>query len=150
MDEPGATPATPEPATPEPATTGPGASRLLLPSFGRGWPWLLYIGLALPAVIWAVAFFTKSPTFALLFHNYGLYVVSPAPVGSDGTLYFLSLTGVPGLLIQVYAFVRALLRRDRLDAVLCAAFAAGLFLFFFFGLNYEIIRGLEFSANPTL
>jgi len=134
-------------ANPNPnPVSAPGAHALLLPSFGRGWPWLVYIGFALPVLLWALAFFTKSPVFANLFHNYGLYVASPAPVGSDGTLYFLSLSGVPGLLIQVYAFVRALLRKDRLDAVLCAVLAALLFLFFFFGLNYEVVRVLDFGG----
>ena len=127
-------------------TPAPGSHKALLPSFGRGWPWLVYIGVALPALIWAVAYFTKSPVFANLFHNYGLYVASSAPVGSDGTLYFKSLSGVPGLLIQVYAVVRAVLRKDRLDALLCAALAVLLFLFFFFGLNYEIVRVLDFGG----
>ncbi len=124
----------------------PGTSRFLLPTFGRGWPWLLYIDLALPALIWAVAYFARSPVFALLFHNYGLYVASPAPIGSDGTLYFLSLSGLPGLLVQVYAFVRALLRKDRLDAALCLVVAVVLFVFFFFGLNYEIVKILDFGG----
>ena len=136
----------PVPAPGNAPTPVPGAHGFLMPSFGRGWRWLLYVDLVLPAVIWAVAYFARSPTFALLFHNYGLYVASPAPVGSDGTLYFLSLSGVPGLLIQAYAFVRALLRKDRLDAVLCLVIAVLLFLFFFFGLNYEIVKVLDFGG----
>jgi hypothetical protein len=138
-----------DPKIPDP-TPPRKAAALLLPTFGRGWRWLVYLDLVLPAVLWLLAFLLHSVFLARLFHTYGLYVMSPAPIGSDGTLYFLSLSGVPGLLLHLYAVVRALLRRDRLDAVLCLGIAVLVFLFFFFGLNYEIVRSLDFNLTPTL
>ncbi len=121
-----------------------------LPGFGRGWLWLVYLDVLLPALLWAAAYFLGSSALARLFHNYGLYVMSTAPVGADGTLFFLSLSGVTGLLLHVYAVFRGSVRRDRLDAALCLVFAVAMFVVFFLGLNYDAIRILEFTGLPTL
>lgn len=126
-------------------------AKALLPGFGRGWIWLVYIDLALPAVLYALAFLLRNPGLSNFFHIYGLYIVSPAPVGlQDGMLdlFFRTGTGIPGLLIQIYAAARAALRRDRADLVLCLLIALALFAFFFFELNYDILRPLDFSGLP--
>jgi hypothetical protein len=135
-----------------PPTNTPAKKRggFWLPGFGRGWLWLVYLDLLLPGLLWSAAYFLSSPALARLFHNYGLYVMSTAPVGADGTLFFLSLSGVTGLLIHVYAAARGILRRDRLDAALCLVFAVAMFVVFFLGLNYDAIRILEFTGLPSL
>ena len=107
----------------------------LLPTFGRGWLWLVYLDLVLPALLWVLANLLQSRTLALLFHNYGLYIISTAPVDHTGALFFLTLTGVPGLLLHGYAVARGLIRRDRLDAALCLLLGLLVFLVFFFDLN---------------
>jgi hypothetical protein len=116
----------------------------LLPTFRRGWPWLLYLDIALPLVLWLLAYLLGVPLFSRLFHYLGLYVNSTAPIDVDGSALYLSLTGIPGLLLHLYAIVRGLLRRDRIDALLCFVMAILMFVYFFFGWNYVVIRPLEF------
>ncbi len=106
------------------------------------WQWILYLFAAIPAFLFALAYFTGSGFFSRMFHTYSLYIANPVP-------NFQSYTGVAGFVITMYFLfmsVRMSVRnKNWLDLVLTIFFIAVNISFFKWGLNYTLLSYLTVS-----
>lgn len=106
--------------------------------FDRGWKLLVYLDLVLPAILYLLALVTKVPQLSLLFHSYETFIIDPIPD-------FKALTGILGLLIHIGVIGYSIVKRNHRDMVLCIIIFLLVVAFFWFDLNYVIIRPLEFA-----
>lgn len=110
--------------------------------FDRGWKILIYFDLLLPLMLFLLAWLMPiqgmKGLFAVLFHSYGLYVMSPIP-------HFAALTGIIGLLYHAGILGYTLKKRRLLDLLICALITLAVVLYFMFEINYQVIKPLSFS-----
>ena len=106
--------------------------------FDRGWKLLVYLDLVPPAILYLLALVTKVPQLSLLFHSYETFIIDPIPD-------FKALTGILGLLIHIGVIGYSIVKRNHRDMVLCIIIFLLVVAFFWFDLNYVIIRPLEFA-----
>ncbi|MEG1687085.1 MAG: hypothetical protein RR022_00930 [Angelakisella sp.] len=98
----------------------------------KSWLYLLYIYLVLPALLLLLAYLSQKKTFALLFHNYGLFVANPIPGGS--------LSGWVGLILGIFFTANALRKKDWKDSALCLVLLAADAAYFLLGVNYMLLQ----------
>lgn len=103
-----------------------------LPGFNT----LLYINVALPALLYLLALVAGS-SMAKFFHTYALYILSTIP-------NFRTFTGCVGALISLYFVLSALFRKRYADAICCFLLTLFVTVFFLTGLNYQILKPLSF------
>ncbi len=122
-------------------------TRLWRARLDQGWQWLIYLDFILPALLFLLAWLPLSMRtfFAQLYHQYNLFVLKPIP-----NLH--SFTGIVGLILHLVLIVRALIRRQWIDLVLCLLFFLIVMLFFVVridgvALNYWLIRFLDFGVS---
>lgn len=106
--------------------------------FDKGWKFLIYFDIVLPAILFIIAFFSGIPFFAKLFHSYELFIVNPIP-------NLTSYIGIIGLIYHLMVIVYALIKRDLYDTILCIIITLATVAFFWFEINYIIIKPLNFS-----
>lgn len=110
--------------------------------FNRGWKLLIYFDLAIPVILYLFALLFPilriSSIFALLFHSYNLYIVKTIPD-------FVSFTGIVGLLYHLGIMGYALYKRNLKDFILCLLISILVTLIFLTGINYAIIKPLNFG-----
>ncbi len=126
-----------------------GWARLWRSSPASSWVWLLYLDVFLPGLLFFLAWlpWPFRTALARLFHLYALYILKPIPSWSSGT-------GLPGLALHIFWLVRALVRKNWLDALLCLllTLAAGAFFWLEIDgvpLNYAVIRPLDFGLSVS-
>ena len=103
----------------------------------KGWKILVYFDFVLPAVLYLLALISGSPVLAKLFHSYETFVISPVP--DPG-----ALTGIIGLVFHAGIIVYTILKKNIGDLMLCIIITALVVMFFLFGINYAILRPLQF------
>ncbi len=107
--------------------------------FDKGWKLLIYFDVFIPALLFIIAFLTDIPSLAKLFHSYELFIVNPIPnptayIGLIGFIYHLG--------IIIYSFIK----RNFQDMLLCIIISLLITAFFWFEINYLIIKPLNFSS----
>ena len=107
--------------------------------FDKGWKFLLYFDIILPALLFLLAWLVKAPRLAMLFHSYEIFVINPIP-------NFLTLTGIVGLLFHGGVLAYTLFKRDYKDFGICLALSLMVAAFFLLEINYLILKPLEFAA----
>lgn len=107
--------------------------------FDKGWKYLLYFDILLPALLFLLAWLIKTPRLSMLFHSYEIFVVNPIP-------NFQALTGIVGLLFHVGIIGYTLKKRDFKDMIWCLIITLVMAGFFFFEINYLILKPLEFAT----
>lgn len=107
--------------------------------FDKGWKILIYFDSVLPAVLFVLAFFTSLPYLSKIFHSYEIFIVNPIPD-------FKSFIGITGLIYHVGIMIYTIIKRDFADMLLCVIITLAISVYFWFGINYIIIRPLNFSS----
>jgi hypothetical protein len=110
-------------------------------NMNRSWKWLLYIDIVLPLLLFLVALLPIagiSSSFSRLFLTYNLYILNTIP-------NLTTFTGILGLAAHVLLIGWAGLGRRWIDMVICIALAAAVTLYFYFGLNYQLVGLLNFG-----
>ncbi|MDD2956352.1 MAG: hypothetical protein PHD67_08565 [Oscillospiraceae bacterium] len=101
----------------------------------KSWHWMLYIDLILPGILFLLAFLIGDSSaghfLSQLFHSYNLYVLCPIP-------NFLHWIGIIGLLIPAILLVRAALKKDWADLLVCVGMEGLVLLYFWREWNYEL------------
>lgn len=105
--------------------------------FDKGWKYLVYFDIVLPGIVFLLALLTKSPFLSKLFHSYETFVVSPIP-------NFVTLTGIIGLVYHLGIIIYTIIKKNYRDLMICLGITILVALFFFFELNYQIIKPLVF------
>ncbi|MCX7773412.1 MAG: hypothetical protein N2376_09915 [Clostridia bacterium] len=107
--------------------------------FDKGWKLLVYCDLLLPAALFLLAWLSKLPPLSKLFHAYMIYVISPIPnIGA--------LAGLIGIVLHFGCIGYALSKKDVKDLAACLVISLVIVLFFIFGINYAMIKPLEFAS----
>lgn len=106
--------------------------------FDKCWKYLIYFDFILPLLLFVLAWLLKIPQLSKLFHSYLIYIINPIPHPG-------SLTGIIGLVMHIGVIGYLLFKKKYRDAALCSIIALLAAVFFFFELNYIIIKPLEFS-----
>ncbi|NLM74835.1 MAG: hypothetical protein GX187_01930 [Clostridiaceae bacterium] len=104
----------------------------------RGWKVLVYFDFILPAFLFLIAWITASPMLARLFHSYEIFVISPVPD-------FNAFTGIIGFVFHAGTIIYTITKRNIKDLILCIIITIAIFLFFYFEINYTILKPLQFS-----
>lgn len=107
--------------------------------FNKGWKLLIYFDIILPAILFSTAFITGIPFFAGLFHSYEIFIVSPI-------INFPSYIGIIGFLYHIGIIVYTIIKRDYFDTLLCLIIGFAITAFFWFEINYLIIKPLNFMS----
>ncbi len=107
--------------------------------FDKGWKLLIYFDVLLPAVLFLLAWVTKIPQLSMLFHSYETFIVSPIP-------NFQAFTGILGLLFHVGIIGYTLYKKNYKDLAICLLITLIVAAFFFFEINYLIIKPLVFAG----
>lgn len=102
----------------------------------KSWQYLTYLYLVLPGLLFLLGWITQSSVFGSIFHNYGLFAVSPIP-------NFSSFTGIIGLGIAIWFLVAALRRRDWVDLAVSSVLVALNAGYFLLGVNYMLLKMLN-------
>ncbi|NMA67749.1 MAG: hypothetical protein GX957_16210 [Clostridiaceae bacterium] len=103
----------------------------------KSWKVLIYFDFILPAILFFIAWITGSSMLSKLFHSYETFVISPIP-------NFTAYTGIIGLIFHLGIIIYALLKEKIKDVILCILITLLVVLFFYFELNYAILRPLQF------
>lgn len=107
----------------------------------RSWQWLLYLDVILPGILFLLALLlpmeSLAASLARLFHSYSVYVSNPIP-------NLANFMGIVGLAVHLGALIMALRRKDKLDLLLSALLTLAVSLYFYLGLNYQLVRYLSF------
>jgi len=103
------------------------------------WKILIYFDIVLPAVLFALAFLSGIPYLSKIFHSYEIFISSPIPD-------FASLTGIIGLIYHLGMIIYTIIKRNFSDMLLCMIITLAIAAYFWFGINYTIIRPLNFSS----
>lgn len=110
--------------------------------FNRGWKVLIYFDLAIPIILYLLALLFPilriRSFFALLFHSYNLYILKTIPD-------IVSFTGIVGFLYHLGIIGYTLKKRYIKDFILCLLISIVITLIFLTGINYEIIKPLNFA-----
>lgn len=106
--------------------------------FNKSWKLLVYFDVLLPAILYLLAMLAKIPQISILFHSYLIFIINPIPD-------FQALTGILGLLFHVGIIGYTLIKRDYKDMAICIGIALFVTAFFWFELNYAIIKPLVFA-----
>lgn len=106
--------------------------------FDKGWKILVYFDFILPAVLYLLAWIIKIPQLSMLFHSYETFIISPIP-------NFQALTGILGLLMHGGILGFALYKKNYKDLALCLFITLLIAAFFFFEINYVLIKPLVFA-----
>lgn len=108
----------------------------------KAWQWLLYLYVALPVLLFILAYLTRELnmgiTFARLYHSYCMYIVNPVPD-------MPSLTGVFGAALALAAAFWPLYRRDFRDFGISMVLIAANAVYYYYAVNYLTIRYLTFG-----
>lgn len=107
--------------------------------FNKGWKLLIYFDIILPALLFTAAFFSGLPFLAKIFHSYELFIVNPIPD-------FTSFIGIIGLLYHLGIIIYTLRKRDLKDIIFSTFLTLAILVFFWFEINYFIIKPLNFSS----
>lgn len=107
--------------------------------FDKGWKFLIYFDIILPAILFVVAFLTGIPSLSKLFHSYELFIVSPIPS-------LTSLIGIIGLIYHLGIITYTVLKRNFIDMLICIIITLATTAFFLFEINYLIIKPLNFAT----
>lgn len=112
----------------------------------KSWQYLLYITVALPGVLFLLAFLLKGSGMGVMlgrmFHTYNLYVSSPLP-----NLSPFNGTGVLGLALLAGLAVWAVRRKDWADLGVTLALGAVNAVYFGMEWNYLLLRFLNLSGG---
>jgi len=107
----------------------------------RSWQWLLYLDLILPGILFSLAYFLPQAELAVLFarlyHSYSMYVSNPIP-------NLTTFMGLVGLAIHLWALGYAFKGKNRIDLFLSVIITLAITLYYYFGINYELVRLLNF------
>jgi len=107
--------------------------------FDKGWKILIYFDIVLPAILFILAFITDLPFLSKIFHSYEIFISNPIPD-------FKSIIGIIGLIYHLGIIIYAVTKRDFTDLLLSAIISLAVAAYFWFGINYVIIRPLNFSS----
>ncbi len=115
--------------------------RLFDKQLKKSWPWLLYLDLILPGVLYLLTWLLPGETIAVLFarlyHSYTMYVSNPVPQAA-------TLMGIVGLIVHALALGNALKRKDRIDFLITLVITVIVAVYYYSGYNYQLIRSLNF------
>lgn len=113
----------------------------------KSWQWLLYMYLVLPGLMFVIAYIGGDSAigtyFSKIFHSYNLYAINPIP-------HITSLTGIIGLIIPLYLMWKAFRRKDYKDLIITAILFVGIAVFFYFEVNYVLLKLLKFGGEVAL
>lgn len=104
----------------------------------KGWKYLLYFDLILPALLFLLAWLIQSPKMSMLFHAYEIFLVNPIPD-------LKALTGIIGLLYHGGVLGYTLYKHNYKDFALCLSITLAVVVFFLFEINYRIPIPLDFA-----
>ncbi|NLX64472.1 MAG: hypothetical protein GX022_06855 [Clostridiaceae bacterium] len=107
--------------------------------FDKGWKILIYFDIVLPAILFVLAFFLNLPYLSKIFHSYEIFISNPIPD-------FASLTGIIGLIYHLGIIIYTIVKRDFSDMLFCLIITLAIAAYFWFGINYTIIRPLNFAS----
>lgn len=107
----------------------------------KGWQWLLYLDIILPLILFLIALLIPSGNvkqeFSTFFHTYNMYVINVIP-------NFINFTGILGIIIHLGAIIYGIVKKNKVDIIICCCFLDVIFLYFVFKINYMLIPFLEF------
>jgi hypothetical protein len=107
--------------------------------FDKGWKLLIYFDIILPAILFFIALITDLSFIARLFHSYEIFIVNPI-------INFSSYIGIIGFLYHIGIVIYTIIRRDYLDMLACIIIGLAIAAFFWFEINYLIIKPLNFMS----
>ena len=105
--------------------------------FDKGWKLLIYFDIIVPAILYAIALLTDIPFLSGLFHAYEIFIVSPI-------INFASYIGIVGFVYHLGIIIYAIKKRDLFDIIFCIIITIAIAAFFWFEINYLIIKPLNF------
>lgn len=107
--------------------------------FDKGWKLLIYFDFFIPAILFVIAFLTSSPNLAKLFHSYEIFIVNPI-------INITAYIGIIGFLYHLGIIIYTIIKRNYRDMLLCIIISMVITAFFWFEINYLIIKPLNFSS----
>ncbi len=107
--------------------------------FDKGWKVLIYFDILLPVLLYLLAWLLKIPQLSMLFHSYEIFIISPIP-------NFQALTGILGLLFHIGVLGYTLIKKNKKDFALSLVISLVVAAFFWFELNYVILKPLVFAT----
>jgi hypothetical protein len=107
--------------------------------FDKGWKYLVYFDFLLPALIYLIAYLSQAPFAAKIFHSYEMFIVNPIP-------NIKTLTGIIGLVYHTGILGYAIKKHHYADLAVSAVLALLTAAFFFFEINYLILKPLTFAS----
>ncbi len=105
--------------------------------FDKGWKYLVYFDFILPGILFLIAWIAGSPFISKIFHSYEVFIISPIP-------NFKAFTGIIGLLFHLGIIIYTIIKKNYRDMVICIVITLIIALFFYFDLNYQLIKPLVF------
>lgn len=104
----------------------------------KSWQYLIYLYLALPGLLFLLAWLTRNSGLAEVFHGYNLYVINTVPD-------LPTLTGIVGIALAAWFLFDAARHRRWVDLAVSAALVAADTVYFAMDWNYLLLRFLSFA-----